>query len=48
MKLQADATETVVFVISNDDKLAGYIALSDEIRPESAEAIKTLTCKINI
>jgi Cu2+-exporting ATPase len=37
----ADDSETVVFVII-DDKLAGYIALSDEIRPESAEAIKTL------
>lgn len=37
----ADDTETVVFVIVND-QLAGYIALSDEIRPESAEAIKTL------
>jgi Cu2+-exporting ATPase len=34
-------TETVVFVIVNS-QLAGYIALSDEIRPESAEAIKTL------
>jgi P-type Cu2+ transporter len=34
-------TETTVFVIVNN-KLAGYIALSDEIRPESAEAIKTL------
>ncbi|SEW44331.1 Cu2+-exporting ATPase [Chitinophaga sp. YR573] len=34
-------TETVVFVIINN-QLAGYIALSDEIRPESAEAIKTL------
>lgn len=34
-------TETVVFVIINND-LAGYIALSDEIRPESAEAIQTL------
>lgn len=34
-------TETVVFVIVND-QLAGYIALSDEIRPESAEAIKIL------
>jgi P-type Cu2+ transporter len=34
-------TETVVFVIINNE-LAGYIALSDEIRPESAEAIKTL------
>jgi len=37
----ANDTETVVFVIIND-QLAGYIALSDEIRPESAEAIKTL------
>ncbi len=37
----ANDTETVVFVIVND-KLAGYIALSDEIRPESAGAIKTL------
>jgi P-type Cu2+ transporter len=37
----ANDTETVVFVMVND-KLAGYIALSDEIRPESAEAIKTL------
>lgn len=33
--------ETVVFLII-DNKLAGYIALSDELRPESAEAIKTL------
>jgi Cu2+-exporting ATPase len=37
----ANDTETVVFVIINKE-LAGYIALSDEIRPESAEAIKTL------
>ncbi len=34
-------TETVVFLIVNN-QLGGYIALSDEIRPESAEAIKTL------
>lgn len=34
------AAETVVFVVI-DDKLAGYIALSDEIRPESAGAIRT-------
>jgi len=34
-------TETVVFVLINKE-LAGYIALSDEIRPESAQAIKTL------
>lgn len=37
----ANDTETVVFVLI-DNNLAGYIALSDEIRPESAEAIKTL------
>lgn len=37
----ANDTETVVFVLI-DNELAGYIALSDEIRPESAEAIKIL------
>lgn len=37
----ANDTETVVFVVVNKE-LAGYIALSDEIRPESADAIKTL------
>ena len=36
-----DAAETVVFVLVNNS-LAGYISLSDAIRPESAEAIKTL------
>lgn len=36
-----DITETVVFVII-DQKVAGYIALSDQIRPESASAIQTL------
>jgi Cu2+-exporting ATPase len=35
----SDAAETVVFVLI-DNQLAGYIALADEIRPESAEAIK--------
>lgn len=34
-------TETIVFLIV-ENSLAGYIALSDEIRPESADAIKTL------
>jgi len=34
-------TETVVFVIIND-KLSGYITLSDRIRPESAPAIQAL------
>jgi Cu2+-exporting ATPase len=37
----ASDMETVVFLIINNE-LAGYIALSDEIRPESADAIKTL------
>ena len=37
----ANDTETVVFLLINN-QLAGYIALSDEIRPESAQAIKTL------
>lgn len=37
----ANDTETVVFVLISNE-LAGYIALSDEIRPESADAIKTL------
>ncbi len=38
---EVNDTETVVFVLINDE-LAGYIALSDEIRPESAEAIQIL------
>ncbi len=38
---KANDTETVVFVLI-DNELAGYILLSDEIRPESAGAIKTL------
>ncbi len=37
----ANDTETVVFVIIGNE-MAGYIALSDKIRPESAEAIRTL------
>jgi Cu2+-exporting ATPase len=38
---KAEGDETVVFVLVND-ALAGYIALSDEIRPESIAAIRTL------
>jgi Cu2+-exporting ATPase len=38
---KADITETVVFVLINNT-LFGYIALSDKIRPESFDAIKTL------
>ena len=37
----AGKTETVVFLLV-DDQLAGYIALADEIRPESADAIRVL------
>lgn len=37
----SDATETIVYVLVNN-KLSGYISLSDIIRPESAEAIQTL------
>ncbi len=36
-----DEAETVVFVLVND-QLAGYIALADEIREQSLEAVKTL------
>lgn len=35
----SSAAETVVFVII-DEKLAGFIALADEIRPEAQEAIR--------
>jgi Cu2+-exporting ATPase len=38
---KTDAAETVVFVII-ENTLAGYIALSDEIRTESSEAIQEL------
>lgn len=33
--------ETIVFILINDE-VCGYIALSDEIRPESADAIRVL------
>ncbi|MCO5251907.1 MAG: cadmium-translocating P-type ATPase [Candidatus Kapabacteria bacterium] len=36
--------ETVVFILI-DDKLAGFIALADEIRPESLSAVETLKKK---
>ncbi len=36
-----DESETVVFVLV-DEKLAGFIAMADEIRKESYEAVKTL------
>jgi Cu2+-exporting ATPase len=36
--------ETVVFVLI-DDQLAGFIALADEIRPESKSAIETLKAR---
>jgi Cu2+-exporting ATPase len=37
----ANDTETIVFTIVNNT-LVGYIALSDKIRPESIDAVKTL------
>lgn len=40
-KYSSTTAETIVFVIVNN-LLIGYIALADKIRPESAEAIKTL------
>jgi Cu2+-exporting ATPase len=36
-----DEAETVIYVI-REESVLGYIALADEIRPESAEAVKTL------
>ncbi len=38
---QTTESETIVFVMVND-AIAGYIALADKIRPESAPAIETL------
>lgn len=38
-KAFTSAAETVVFILV-DDRLAGYLALSDEVRPESEEAIR--------
>lgn len=35
------AAETVVFVLENN-KIAGFIALSDQIRPDAAEAVRQL------
>jgi Cu2+-exporting ATPase len=39
--LEANPTETVVYILV-DEKAIGLVALADEIRPESPEAIKTL------
>ena len=39
--INTESLETVVFVLAND-KLAGFIALADEIREESFEAVKML------
>ena len=39
--INTESQETVVFVLAND-KLAGFIALADEIREESFEAVKML------
>lgn len=40
----SDAAETVVFILV-DDKLAGFIALADEVRPESFDAVKKFKAK---
>lgn len=40
-RARTDAAETVVFVVV-DEHVAGFIALADEVRPESAQAIATL------
>ncbi len=40
-EVRGNEAETVVFVMA-DGKIAGYVALADEIRPESYEAVKTL------
>ncbi|WP_163321601.1 copper-translocating P-type ATPase [Draconibacterium mangrovi] len=40
-EVDTDSQETIVFVVAND-KLAGVIALADEIRKESFEAVKML------
>ena len=37
----SDSAETTVYVLIND-RLSGYISLADTIRPESADAIRTL------
>jgi Cu2+-exporting ATPase len=37
----SDSAATTIFVLINDSP-AGYISLADEIRPESADAIRTL------
>ena len=36
-----NAAETVIFILEND-KLAGFLALSDQIRPDAAEAVQQL------
>jgi Cu2+-exporting ATPase len=40
-KFSVNEAETIVFVLINEE-VSGYIALSDEIRPESADAIRVL------
>jgi Cu2+-exporting ATPase len=39
--IQSTQAETIVYVIA-DDAVAGFVALADEVRPESAEAIRVL------
>jgi P-type Cu2+ transporter len=40
-EVKSSQAETIVFVVVNS-KIAGFVALADEIRPESADAIKVL------
>jgi Cu2+-exporting ATPase len=39
--VKSSQAETIVFVVINN-KVAGFVALADEVRPESAEAIRVL------
>ncbi|MBK8965226.1 MAG: copper-translocating P-type ATPase [Lewinellaceae bacterium] len=40
-EVASNAAETVVFVLENE-KLVGFLALSDQIRPDAAEAVRQL------
>lgn len=39
--LQSETAETIVYLLV-DDQLSGFVALADQVRPESREAIQTL------
>lgn len=40
-ELQGETAETIVYLLI-DDQLSGFVALADQVRPESKEAIQTL------